>query len=258
MKGRLSIFYQKSYILPEPCSVVQNAAKQLTRANLLFYFYFFFGFYFLSPMVLLAEQPNEPNIEMLHVFVRANVNEVYFRNIWVFKRQDANLPWDVSIDLPYMAIILNLDEPNEMEFATSPATIRKRMAAESLIDSVGFSFALPNQDGTCRTQISPKYRVHSMMVSVSGPDTQLISDILKPYKYRQSHLTLPKVYRAGDLAAGTEVEINLQYLPCKDSNALEIVCIVGLGLIIIISLFTMYYKRKIKVVKSASNEACFE
>lgn len=205
-------------------------------------------FSFLLPSVLSAEEPNVPGteavgIKWVHIFIRADVNQVHFENIWVFERQAQNRPWQVSINLPDGAAALSFDEPNETEFATEPGTIRKRMAADSLIDSAGFSFVLPNQDGMCRTLIKPSYRVGLMVVSVSGPATQLESRVLRANEFMQSHSRFSGVYTAGDMAADTEVEINLARLPRRDRGLLEIACVAGLCLIVIIALLTVCWNR---------------
>lgn len=205
---------------------------------------FFLFFCFLPFSVLFADELSEPNIKWLRIFIRADVNEVHFRNFWVFERQTANGPWEASIDVPDRAVPFGFDEPNETELSAETGCIHKRMTADSLIDSVGFSFALPNQGRMCQTLIKPGYRVSSMVVYVSGPATQLISDVLKFDEFMASHSRFSGVYTAGNLPAGAKVEINLKGLPGRDCQFYEIVCVVGLVLIIIIALFTLYCKRR--------------
>lgn len=221
------------------------------------YFYFcLFTFHFLSPAVLLAAEPSALPIDAIgikwvHIFIRADVNEVSFENIWVFERQAENYPWPVCIDLPDEAVAAGFNGPNGTELVADSGTIRKTMAADSLIDSVGFSFALPNQKGMCRTSITPRYQVNLMVVSVSGPAVELASNILKPNEFMASHSRFSSVYTAAGLAADTKVNIKLSALPRRDCGLLEIACVVGLCLIVIIALITMYYNRKIMKVKSS-------
>jgi len=202
------------------------------------------SFSFLASTALFAAEPNAPAVKWVHIFIRADVDEVRFENIWVFERQTVGCPWDVTIDLPEGAVLLHFDEPNETELLAGSGTIRKEMAADSLIDSVGFSFALPNQDGLCRTYIAAAYRIESMMVYVSGSATKIESRVLKYNKFMALRSVFSSVYTAGNLAAGTKLEINLSDLPYKDCGLLEIVCVVGLGLVIVIALLTLYRNRK--------------
>jgi len=203
---------------------------------------FFVGFCFLGSVVLAAEEPNAPSIKWLQVFIRADVNEVRFENIWVFERKTADGQWDVSIDLPEGAAGLVLDETNQT-LMTGTQSIRMDMAAESLIDSVGFSFSLPNRTGTCRTFMTAGYHVNSMAVSVSGAGTKLVSNVLKPNEYMQSRSRLSGVYTAGDLPAGTRIEITLSRLPRRGNGLAEAICVAGLGLIIITAFLTLLQQK---------------
>lgn len=205
---------------------------------------FSLGICLFSPVILLADEPNEPEIKMLHIFIQADVNKVYFENIWVFERQAAAGHWQVSVDLPDKAVVLGFDEPNETKFAAETGSVRKKMAVDSLIDSVGFSFALPNDKGMCRTSITPGCYVDSMVVYVSGSAAKLVSDTLAPSEYMQSHSRFSGVYTAGGLAAGKTIEITLSRLPHKDRGLVEIICLAGLGLLIMVALLTLYYNSK--------------
>lgn len=187
------------------------------------------AFSFLLPVDLFVAEPNALSIKWAHIFIRADVNEVHFENILVFERETANHPWEVSIDLPDGAIVLGFDEPNETELLAGGRIICKAMAADSLIDSVGFSFALPNRDGTCQTLIKPDYQVDIMVVYVSGPGTQLVSNALKSDEYGQSHSEFSSVYTASNLTAGTKIEINLRACHAKivDCRKLSVLWVCG-------------------------------
>ncbi len=200
---------------------------------------------FLLSSTVLAVEPNAPAqdvVKMLHIFIRADVNEVRFENIWVFERQSAKHPWNVSIDLPDSAKNITLDEPNKTTFTEDTKIIQARMTADSIIDSIGFSYTLANRDGKCRTFIKPDYKVDSMVVSAAGRATKLVSEVLKPNKFLASHSdAFSHIYTAHDLAAGTKVEIKLTDLPRRNSQLSGIVCILGLEVIIIAALLTLLY-----------------
>lgn len=236
-----------------------------------FYFYLFtfhfslLSFYFLlfSPAALFAAEPNKPStdsvrIKMLHIFIRADVNDVRFDNIWVFENQGPNSPWQIIIDLPDQTVLLGFEDPNQIEFMQDSGTIHKKISADSPISRLDFSFVLPNQAGKCRTQIKPGYRVDSILVSVSGPATQFTSDVLKLSNFMASQAKLPRIYSAGDLAADTKIDINLSRLPCQNGKLLKALCLAGLALIVIIALFTIYHSRTIKTDKVCTNETHLE
>lgn len=183
---------------------------------------------------------------MLHVGIRADVSEVHFENIWIFKRQSADSPWQASIDLPEGAVLVGIDEPNQTEFLPASKTIRKDMPADSLIDSIGFTFALPNRNGACQTFIATAYRIDSMLVSVSGQTTKFASNVLKHDDYRTSRSRFAAVYTAGNLHPGRNVEMVLTSLPQPDTLLAQYLCIAGLALIIIIALFTISSARAAK------------
>ena len=224
---------------------------------------FFLFLCVLLPAGLFAAEPNvvptgDVGIRMLHIFIRADVNEVHFENIWAFERQRPNGPWKVSVDLPGGAAVSGFDEPGETELQAGGRTVGRKMDVDSLIDSVGFSFVLPNQDGVCRTQIAPGYPVNSMVVYVSGSAVKLAGNVLKLDEYRVSHSKFSGVYTAGNLEAGARVEINLSRLPSGDCRLLENICVVGLGLIVLIALLIVYWNQKAIKNKSVDNEACFK
>jgi hypothetical protein len=213
------------------------------------------AFILLSPAILLADQPSSISIKMLHIFISADVNKVRFENIWVFQRQIPERPWQVNINLPEAAAAVSFDEPNETEFIPDSGTIRKRMAADSLIDSVGFSFVLPNHKGTCQTQITPPYPVDSMAVCVSGRTVKLESPTLKFNQFKTLRSKFFGVYTASNLTPATNVNINLTGLPSEDSSSVKTICLLGLGLIILIALLTLFWKRKPIKDKSSTDEA---
>jgi len=200
---------------------------------------------FLLSSTAAAVEPNTPaqdTVKMLHLFIQADVNEIRFENIWVFERQSAKRPWQVSINLPDVAENIILDEPNRATFTEDTKIIRANLAADLAVDSVGFSYTLANRGGECRTFIKPDYKVNSVIVSAAGRATGLASEILKPNKFLASHSNaFSRIYSAYDLAVGTKIEINLTGLPCRSSQVFEIVCILGLEAIIIAALLTLLY-----------------
>ncbi len=195
-----------------------------------------------------AAEPNRPpdqiTIRMLHVFIQADVNDVRFENIWVFAREEASGPWQVDIDLKPNAELLHLDDPNETVFLPSPPAIRKTMAADSLVDSVGFSYLLPNTSGVCITEITPPCPVDSMVVSVSAPSTRLLSNLLKPDAFRRRRSVFSAVYSAANIPPGKPVSISLAGLPKMPSSLPRTLCALALALIFAAAAVTMYCGRR--------------
>jgi hypothetical protein len=212
-------------------------------------------------------EPNDPSEEtpvvaMLHVFVQADLEHVRFEHIWVFNRQNKQGPWQVSIDLPADADLLQVDDPNETRFSLDPPSVSKTMAADSLIDSLGFSYLLSNQNGRCSSRLVPDYAVDSMIVSVSGSNTHLESGVLEFDRFRTERSGYSGVYTARSLPAGQTVRIELSGLPRKASDWPRIVALAGLPLIflaalitMICGLITMYAGRKTRVAESTAYEA---
>ena len=66
------------------------------------------------------------------------------------------------------------------------------------------------------------------------------------------------VYTAGDLTTPAAVKINLMSLPCRDCGLARTAWVVSSGLVVIITVLTVYYNRTVKRVKSGTNEACFK
>ena len=198
---------------------------------------------FLTPSRSFAQDPNAPFIQMLHVAVRADTKEVHFENIWVFKRQSEGRPWQAVIDLPPAAVLVALDEPNQTQFLPDSKTIRKEMPPDSLIDSVGFTFALPNQNGACQTSISTAYRTANMLVSVSGRSTKFTGKLFKYDDFRTSRSRFSGVYTAADIPPSTDVKMALTSLPRPDGPWAQYFSIAALALIIALALFTILSAR---------------
>jgi hypothetical protein len=210
-----------------------------------------FCFLFFSSVLLFAAEPNilsidSVSIKMLHIFIQADVNDVRFDNIWVFQNRQRGEPWQVEVNLPDQAILLDFNEPNEAEFLKDSLSLRKKMAPNSVIGYMDFSFVLPNRNGLCRTSIEPSYRVNSIIVSVSGAATQLKSNLLKFNRTMVSRSRFSGVYTADNLPAGTKINMNLSRLPRESNKLPQVICVIGLSLIIIAALFTIYYSRLTK------------
>lgn len=239
--------------------MVKAVSTEQQKMNLSVSFYLLLlTFCLFRPAVLLAEEANSIRVKTLYVFIGADLDQVIFENIWVFERDDSNVPWQVGITLPSGSTLIGMDEPNQMHLEQGGRRISKNMTADSLVDSLGFSFSLLNRRGNCETQIKCDYRVESMVVHLSGPACRLSSDILKPNDFMAARSRFSSVYTANDLPAGTKLVVDLTRLPRKDSNIWEIATVLFLGLIVIIALLTMYYHQKKLKDKSDNNEACSE
>ncbi len=184
-----------------------------------------------------------PTVKLLTIFVRSDVNEVSFDNIWAFKRNTVTGPWDVSIRIPYGASLIDLHEPVETGPLSDLAVVSKNLAPDSLIDSVGFTFAVPNQNRSCKTLIKSDYHINSIVVYVSGSATKLDSSVLKFDRYRTLHSKFSNVYTAGKIEPGNTIDFNLTALPAKNSKVPQKVCIVGLVLIILATCLTLFWKQ---------------
>ena len=213
--------------------------------------------FFCSP-ALSVENTGSIRVKTLYVFIGAVVDRVVFENIGVFERQDSKGPWQVNIALPDGSTITSLDEPNQIQLEQGGKRISKNMPADSLVDSVGFSFSLPNERGNCQTQIKCDYPIDSMAVHLSGPASMLTSDILKSNDFMAARSRFSSVYTANNLPAGSGVMINLSKLPQRDANILEFTAAGALGLIVIVALLTMYSRRTKIKAGSDDNEACPE
>jgi hypothetical protein len=198
--------------------------------------------FLLFPILAMAE-PNQPTVRMLHIFVRMDENKITFENIWVFERQQANYPWDVSIDLPDGATVMGIDEPNETEFLEKSRVVHKKMFADSPIGTVGFSFILPMQGDVCQTLIKPRYDIGSMVVFLSKPAVRLESNVLKLSESLTAGSGYAGVYTAGSLPAGAKIEINLKSLPTAGGRLFEIICLAGFSFIAIMALIILRRSR---------------
>jgi hypothetical protein len=223
--------------------------KRKSKSKTLRFYIVNFAFCFLSlncltPSRLLAQDPNAPYIQMLHIAVRADTEEVHFENIWVFKRQSEGRPWQATIELPPAAVLVAVDEPNQTQFLPDSKTIRKEMPPDSLIDSVGFTFTLPNQNGACQTSISPAYPTANMLVSVSGRATKFTGKFFKYDDFRTSRSRFSSVYTAADIPPDTAINMALTSLPQPDGPLAEYISIAGLALTIGIALSMILCRRK--------------
>jgi len=209
----------------------------------------------LFPALAMAE-PNQPTVRMLHIFVQMDKTEVSFENIWVFERQDANLPWEVSIDLPAGATAPSVDEPNETEFLKETGIICKKMSSDSMIGTVGFSFIMPRNGDLCQTLIKSRYSIGSVVVFLSTPAVRLASNVLKLNESLTKGSDYAGIYTADGLPAGAEIEINLKNLTASASRLVEIICLAGFLFIVIIALIILRYSRGTAVRGETTNEAC--
>ena len=190
-----------------------------------------------------GEDPNraETRVRVLHVFVKADVNDVRFENIWVIERPDVNSPWSASIEVPEGAELLQVDDPNLTSYIPSSGTVVKPLAADSKVGSLGLSYLLPNDAGACTTTIPLPHRVDSMVLSVSGKNTQVASNKLKFDSFRASRSAFSSVYHAGDLPASTEVMVSLSSLPREDPSLIRSITMVILALIFGLAAVTMLF-----------------
>jgi len=179
-------------------------------------------------------EPNETEavvIRMAHLFVQADVDDVRFDNIWVFEKPATEEPVTVDIVLPAQVELLGVDEPNEVRYVRSEGVIRRAIPGQSRVESVGFSYVVPNKAGRCYTELIVPYPARSIVVSVSGRQSRLDSNILRPDAFRKSRSRFSGLYTARDVAAGTKITISLSSLPCRDLRLVEWGCLLGLVLI---------------------------
>jgi hypothetical protein len=209
----------------------------------------------LFPALAKAE-PNQPTVKMLHILVQMDKTEVSFENIWVFERRDANLPWEVSIDLPAGATAPSIDEPNETEFLKESGIIRKKMSSDSMIGTVGFSFIMPKNGDLCQTLIKSRYNIDSIVVFLSTPAVRFASNVLKMNEFLTKNSDYAGIYTADGLPAGAEIEINLKNLAASGSRLFEIICLAGFLFIVIIALVILRRSRGTDVRRETSGETC--
>jgi len=209
----------------------------------------------LFPALAKAE-PNQPTVRMLHIFVQMDKTEVSFENIWVFERQDVNLPWEMNVDLPAGVTAPSIDEPNETEFLKESGIIRKKMSSDSMIGTVGFSFIMPRNGALCQTLIKSRYSIGSVVVFLSQPAVRLASNVLKLNESLTKGSDYAGIYTADGLPAGAEIEINLKNLAASASRLFEIICLAGFLFIVIIALIILRYSRGTAVRGETTNETC--
>ncbi len=193
-----------------------------------------------------ADEAESPGVKMAHLFIRADANEVMIENIWVFERAKAGQPWTVEIQLPPQATGIRLDEPGSTSYDELTGKVKKTIAADSLIDSAGFSYLLDNVEGECSFEVESAYPVELMVASVSGPATRLMSDSLKFDEERQSRSRFSGVYTAENLPANLSVRLGLSNLPQPDSGLFETVCLAVVGVILVLAGITGLILRRLK------------
>jgi len=194
-------------------------------------------------------------IKMLHVFIKADVNEVRFENLWVYRRDKAGTGWQVDIEIPETAVLETQDANSEQ----NRQIVSKELKADSVIDSVSFTYFIANDRGRCRVCFKANHEIDSMVVYVSGPGTTLKSDLLKFNSYRTLRSRYSGIYTAENIQAGRLVNIELSSLPAGEDMLIEYIAVFSLALIVLIALITLIVcKLKIKNFKSNKHEACFK
>ena len=83
-------------------------------------------------------------IKMLHIFIKADVNEVRFENLWAYRRDKADSNWQVDIQIPESATLEQQKDPNNEQISQ---IVSKDLKADSLIDSVSFTYYIANNNG---------------------------------------------------------------------------------------------------------------
>ena len=182
----------------------------------------------------------EANIEvkMLHVFVKADVNEVRFENLWVFQREKEEGGWDVEIEVDKAGKVSNW--AGEIEGNVLKADLEDG----SRVDSVGFTFYKANVDGECEVGLPLGYAAESVVVYVSGAQSRLVSEQLEYSEYMSSRSRYSHVYSGKGIRGGGELRFRIDGLPRSGDSVVEIVTICSLVLIVIIGLITLYTGRK--------------
>jgi len=199
-----------------------------------------------SAVSLQAAPPEQLNLEALHAYykVTADVKEVRIDGYWMFQRAASQPPRRVSIALPEEAFAVNTEDANAV---VENGRISKDLDTASRIDSIGFSFKLANSKGTTQFAIKPDYDLDVMVMHVSGTKSKLESEILKPDSYRAERSDYSGVYTAGNIQAGTPVNISITGLPRRTGLWLWAICVAGLILIVTAGFFTMQKNRKVNL-----------
>ena len=186
-------------------------------------------------------------IKMLHIFIKADVNEVRFENLWVYRRDKAGSSWEVDIGIPETAVLETQDANSEQ----TSQIVSKELKADSLIDSASFTYFIANDNGRCRACFKTDHDIDSMVVYVSGPGTAVKSDLLKFNSYRALRSRYSGIYTAENIQAGRLVDIELSALPAGEDMLVEYISVFSLVLIVLTALITLLVcKLKIKKIKS--------
>lgn len=195
-------------------------------------------------------------IKMLHVFIKADVNDVRFENLWVYRRDNADRSWGVNIEIPENAYLQGEEDIHNEQ---NSRIVSKDFTPDSQIGSVSFTYFINNIKGKCRVSFKPDYEIESMVVYVSGPQTIVRSDSLKFDGYRTLRSRYSGVYTAENINAGQTVNIELSALPADENMLIQYISVFSLALIVLTALLTLIAcKFKLKNCKSNKHEACFE
>ncbi len=184
-----------------------------------------------------------PTVKSLSIYVRADVNEVRFRNVWFFERKQTGGKREIKIELPKKPVKLVLEDPDNTYYNSITNTLSAEISSGSLVDSVAYTFSLANEAGTCETELPTNYPVELIRVYVSGPATRISSNTLVRDEYVESRSNFSHVYKAVNVGPDARVAISLSGLPRIESRVWQIVCTAGLVLIIAGALFTIYHGR---------------
>ena len=157
-------------------------------------------------------------IKMLHIFIKADVNEVRFENLWVYRRDNAGSDWEVDFEIPETASLEGQKDANSEQ---NRQIVSKELKADSVIDSVSFTYFIANDRGRCRVCFKANHDIDSMVVYVSGPGTTLKSDLLKFNSYRTLRSRYSGIYTAENIQAGRLVNIELSSLPAGEDMLIE-------------------------------------
>ena len=177
-------------------------------------------------------------VKILHIFIRADVNEVRFENLWVFQRDKEQAGWKVEIKIDKDAKIKDWSGPRDGN------VLKASLEDGSRIDSVGFTYFKRNQQGSCEVCVSSNYTIKSMVIYLSGTQSRIESDRLVYNDYMSARSRYSHVYTMSGIHRGERSRFNIEGLPVRGSYIIEIITICSLVLIVIIGLITLYYSRK--------------
>ncbi|HPS54118.1 MAG TPA: hypothetical protein PLP05_00835 [Sedimentisphaerales bacterium] len=191
---------------------------------------------------------NAVKIKMLHVFIKADANEVRFENLWVYRRDKAGSDWKVDIEIPETAYLQDSKNDNSEQ---NNHIVSKSLNADSLIDSVNFTYYIANDNGRCLVSFKADYDIDSMTVYVSGPETALKCDLLKFNPYLTMRSRYSGVYTAENIRARQLLDIELSALPADEDMLIEYISVFSLALIVLTALLTLIVcKLKMNNLKS--------